>query len=81
MKDSKKLFVSVVEIIGLDVVFFSDFGFVVFRERSSYLDLNLKENGFYILNFGSGIIGNTFDDSSIEILVENGEVGVNNFFN
>lgn len=81
MKDSKKLFVSVVEIIGLDVVFFSDFGFVVFRERSSYLDLNLKENGFYIFNFGSGIIGNTFDDSSIEILAENGEVGVNNFFN
>lgn len=81
MKDSKKLFVSVVEIIGLDVVFFSDFGFVAFRERSSYLDLNLKENGFYILNFGSGIIGNTFDDSSIEILAENGEVGVNNFFN
>lgn len=81
LKDSKKLPAPVAEIIGLDVVSPSDSGFVASRERSPHLDLNLKENGLHTPNSGSGTTGNTPDDSSIEILAENGEVGVNNFFN
>lgn len=74
MKDSKKLPAPVAEIIGLDVVSPSDSGFVASRERSPHLDLNLKENGLHTPNSGSGTTGNTPDDSSIEILAENGEV-------
>lgn len=81
LKDSKKLPAPVAEIIGLDVVSPSDSGFVASRERSPHLDLNLKENGLHTPNSGSGTTGNTPDDSSIEILAENGEVGVNNFYN
>lgn len=74
LKDSKKLPAPVAEIIGLDVVSPSDSGFVASRERSPHLDLNLKENGLHTPNSGSGTTGNTPDDSSIEILAENGEV-------
>lgn len=81
LKDSKKLPAPVAEIIGLDVVSPSDSGFVASRERSPHLDLNLKENGLHTPNSGSGTTGNTPDDSSIEILAENGEVGINNFYN
>lgn len=81
LKDSKKLPAPVAEIIGLDVVSPSDSGFVASREKSPHLDLNLKENGLHTPNSGSGTTGNTPDDSSIEILAEIGEVGVNNFFN
>lgn len=82
LKDSKKLPAPVAEIIGQDVVSPSDSGYVASREKSPHLDLNLKENGLHTPNSGgSGTTGNTPDDSSIEILAENGEVGVNNFYN
>ena len=80
LKDSKKLPAPVAEIIGLDVVSPSDSGYVASRDKSPpQLDLNLKENGLHTPN--SGTAGNTPDDSSIEILNENGDVGVNNFYN
>lgn len=81
MKDSKNLSSAVAEIIGLDIASPSDDGSVASREKSPHLDLNLRENGLHTPNSGSGTTGNTPDDSSIEILTENGEMGVNNFYN